>query len=321
MNETLTFVNLLLDRFDAIINRIENEGMRNYGDLWLAEVSYKNAVTHASLLWKVQSKGLKNLFEDTIHFDDERRNRTKEIILSFLPRQRRIFLRSVEVLDGMESELESGLQDKHQIDEQLDKALQELGRKTINTRNRSSIMNRSRFKKINFDDRSDIDSPRDCDLFESALVEKLSVLEVKRGAKPPWQVALAVTTVDKYLHLFLCNDDTCDMEKFKVKNLCLEETLKSEFKGSTPDVSVFLPECSCAVPSSKAHIELSFTGDGRIQTMLKRTTKLYLRLSSPSETSKWFEGHEKWSRPESLQVASDDSVKSDRSQSSGLHSC
>jgi len=254
-------------------------------DHWLAEASYKNAVKQGMALWRAQCQDLEQLCRDTISLDAQRRTRTKEILLSFLPRRRRIFLRILELIQPAATGLELERTGRDEIDQALELALQRFSRETLSNykRNRSSILNRSRIFKLGVQDDSWMEIPPERNLFKSDLVKTVQPLDYKAGSgKTPWQLALAVTTVDGSLHLFVCDHEEVTEEELKDPTL-----MKDILEESLPVESIYLADCTCS--RDQEQVELILEGDSPLQKVLRR--KIWLRFQSAQHSRDWVEDY------------------------------
>lgn len=261
-------------------------------DRWLAEVTYKNCVKHGMSFVKDRLHSLKQAIDDVVSLDSQRLTRTKQILLSFLPRRRRLFLRVHESFQSTADKLNDERQGMEEVESQLDKVLEQLSRRNLSKRNRSSIMNRSRTWNMGAGDSG---SPQnrseatptlpECNMLESSHILERKAVEVKMGAKGEWQLALALLTDDKYLHVLVYDSELpTDLEESQA-----ETVLALKLKGKLPNLSVSRLDCNASLVPNKDHIELLVEGSSPLQKMLKR--KVFLRLSSPSETSSWFDAH------------------------------
>jgi len=254
-------------------------------DHWLAEASYKNAVKQGMALWRAQCQDLEQLCRDTISLDAQRRTRTKEILLSFLPRRRRIFLRILELIQPAATGLELERTGRDEIDQALELALQRFSRETLSNykRNRSSILNRSRIFKLGVQDDSWMEIPPERNLFKSDLVKTVQPLDYKAGSgKTPWQLALAVTTVDGSLHLFVWDHEEVTEEELKDPTL-----MKDILEESLPVESIYLADCTCS--RDQEQVELILEGDSPLQKVLRR--KIWLRFQSAQHSRDWVEDY------------------------------
>jgi len=277
--------------FEAAASKTANETKESHDDDWLMESQYKRAANFGTSVFRKTCEELKRVVVDIVKLDAERRNRTKEIILSFLPRRRRLCLRILEVFDPASSRLEEGRVDKDETEKELEKALENLSRNNLSKhmRGRSSIMNRSRTFKVDFNKGSPIDlSPvKKQGMFENLTLKEVKALEMKSGSKASWQTAVAVITVDKYLHVLTCESDSINESGNTGKT---EKELIAKVEGRKPDLSLSLKECSSRLASGREHIEFTLDGHNALQKMLKR--KVLLRLPTPKATSQWFEANE-----------------------------
>lgn len=289
-----------LDR--AVSAEIEGGGCRSGSqDRWIAEIKYEQSVKDGMSSFKARCDDLQQVWKDAVDLDVQRRNRTKQVLLSFLPRRRRLFLRMLEVYDPAVTKMHDDRLGRDKIDYELNQVLEKLSRRNISKRNRSSIMNRSR-TWISGGDATPASNPLpEFNQFHSQHVVDRKVLEVKTGAWSPWKVAIGVVTVDDYLHIIVCEEEnlpentTNSAESFNAESQ-LESALAEKLNGTPPELTVALFECRSSILPGKDEIELAIEGSSTLQKMLKK--KVHLRLSSARDTAAWYEAHRsKFLRP------------------------
>jgi hypothetical protein len=266
-------------------------------DHWLAEASYRNTVREGCTLFKTHYAELMKICERIISLDEERRNRTKEILLSFLPRRRRVFLRVLEATQPPIAALEDGRLGRDEINAELDQVIEQITRQSLSKqkRSRSSILNRSLTTKLDLKVEIDLSALADNKMFESLHVKELRAVEAKITSKAQWQLSLAVITHDGFLHVVHCDLPESQLKEFQESKQRAETFLSSKCEDRTPEISLPLFDCRSKMSSKKEYIEISVDGSSPLQKMLKR--KVCIRLGTPAETSRWFEAHDAfWSR-------------------------
>jgi hypothetical protein len=261
-------------------------------DHWLAEASYRNTVRDGSALFKTRYEGLMKVCDGIVSLDEERRNRTKEILLSFLPRKRRLFLRVLEAYEPTVSSLEGGRLGQDEIHVELDQVLEQFTRQSLvkQNRGRSSILNRSRTNKLDLKVELDLTAVEKNSLFESIHVDEIRAVEAKNSFKEPWRLSLAILTLDGFLHIFYCDLPESQLQEFLESKKRAEVFLASKCEGRMPEVSLPLFDCRSSMSDNKEFIQITTDGSSPLQKMLKR--KVCVRLNSPMETIRWFEAHE-----------------------------
>jgi hypothetical protein len=254
-----------------------------HDDHWLTEASYKSAVVMILCGWESQCQELKLVYQKTLLLDEYRRDTMRQILLTFLPRRRRFFLRITEALDVSFVTLEVGRVSRDDVDAEIEKVIGELSRTNLKREHlhHSSIMNRSSSKQ------PDLKVPSmsiDGDLlqggiFKSKKILDMKVFEVRTRQWAPWKLTLGVFTVGNYFHLYDVHDNSMEIN---LGNATVEEAL-SRVKSTRPDMSLILTNCNCQHDSSKAFVDISTGADSGFQKIFKR--KISVRMSTFAETS------------------------------------
>jgi len=256
-------------------------------DCWLAETSYKNTAQQAMSSFRVRCEDLKIVLSDVLDVDVMRQNRTKEILVSFLPLRRRLFEDMLPCYDSSRSCLGKDSRfTRGGIQSELDRILQTLSMSSVSEskRSRSSVINRSRgLQKLDLSISPSVEvaSLQARNPFGSGHVKEVKAAEVKSGIRSPWRLALTVVSTDNFFHIMLCTLRQKDVQndEFRQKP---ELLMASKLQGKTPDLSFSLTKCKPPrLATSEEYIE--FTLDER---------RFSMRLTSPAATAKWYEDHE-----------------------------
>jgi hypothetical protein len=285
----------LVYRIAHLVN-VDND-LEGSEDRWLAEASYRNTVREATAVFKKNYAELMKVCDGIISMDEDRRNRTKEVLLSFLPRKRRLFLRALEAFQPAVSTLEYGRLGLDEISAGLDQAIEHMTRQSLakQQRSRSGILNRSLTNKLDLNVELDLTAVAENNLFDSLHVKELRAIEAKGGSKEPWQLSLAVLTHDGFLHVVYCDLPESQLQEFQESQDRAEVFLASKCHGRMPDLSLPLFDCRSSLSANKDWIEIVVDGGSPLQKMLKR--KVCIRLSNAVDTTKWFEANDAfWSR-------------------------
>jgi hypothetical protein len=235
--------------------------------------------------------------DSIIALDEDRRSRTKEILLSFLPRRRRVFLRVLEATQPAIDSLEEGRLGRDEINTELDLVIEQMARLSLSKqkRSRSSILNRSLTTKLDLKVEIDLSTITASNHFSSSHVKELRAIEARTSSKADWQLSLAVMTHEGFLHILYCDLPESQLKEFMESKQRAEGFLSTKCEGRTPDISLPLCECRSNMSSKKEHIEITLDGQSPFQKMMKR--KVFIRLGTPLETSRWFEAHDAfWGR-------------------------
>lgn len=256
-----------------------------HDDHWLSEASYKSAVVMILCGWESQCQELKLLYQKALQLDEYRRDKTRQLLLTFLPRQRRFFRRVNEALDVSFTNLEVGRISRDAVDEEIEKVIGDLSRANLTKEHphHSSIMNRclSNQPDLKVHSMSNNGDVLQGGIFKSKLVQDMKVFEVKTRSWSPWKLALGVFTVGNYFHLFDVHDDSMEIN---LGNATVEEAI-SRVTSTKPDISLVLSSCNCRHDSSKSVVEISIGTDNAFRKLLKR--KICVRMSTFAETSLW----------------------------------
>jgi hypothetical protein len=301
------------DRFEGaeMGGMSKNSSDKPVGDRWLAEASYKNTVTCCMTTWKGQYKLMTNLYDAITEMDAQRRTRTKEVLLSFIPRRRKVFARAIEIMEPTKSKLQEGRQahDVHELD--VDMAIKHLSRVNLSMKpNRSSIMNRSRTFESDISAPIDLKSLISRNLFESHHVKALQAIEFQSENKSIYEVGLAVITTDDFLHVVGRDADSeviLKAESFYGDTRQAEIQLKEKLNGSIPRLSVFLPECRSSIAHDYSCIEFVTERNPLYQAFKGKAS---IRLFSPRETYQWWKTQlEPWVQLQEKAAASQGSFR------------
>jgi hypothetical protein len=255
-------------------------------DFWLSEASYKSAVVMLLSVWEAKCRDLKLLYQKTLQLDEYTRDSLRQVLLTFLPRRRRFFLRATESLEVSFVTLEDGRISRDDVDDEIEKVIEDLARSNLKRDHlhHSSITNRSRSKQPDLKVPSMSNNNDGADIlhggiFKSKLVQDMKVFEFRVRQWSPWKLALGVFTVGNYLHLFDVNDDSMEVN---LGNATVEEAI-SRVKSITPDVTFVLSNSNCRLDSSGSFVEISTETNRAIRKMFQR--KLCIRMSTFAETS------------------------------------
>jgi len=243
--------------------------------------------------FKARCGELQSIGREVIKLDATRRSRMKEILLSFIPRRRRLFLKTAEACDPAVTSLENA-QDKRQerrdIETALDDMLEKLSERCASGKKerRASVGKTSSrtIKQLDllFSPSTEVNNLQARSPFESMHVRELKAVEVKSGAKSSWRLALTVITEDSFMHILPCSLKRGDLQgdDFKKKP---ERLMASKLTGVVPSLSFALSTCAMSMPPAaeeENRIDFSLPSDSRMLSM---------RLSNRNATLDWYEAH------------------------------
>jgi hypothetical protein len=181
-------------------------------DGWLIEMYYRAAASYQRSVFEAGEKQLQKLQEDIVNLEERRNRRLHQIMLAFIPRQRRLFLGLPEQLKEMLDSLVGFRVDEESLNSLIDESIAERSKNRLksSTQHRSSIMNRSKAQAIsNQAATPEVESIEEGfgDPFESPQMIHCSIVEIKPFGfgsvmNNSWKVVLAVVTSHGSLLLF-----------------------------------------------------------------------------------------------------------------------
>ena len=180
-------------------------------DGWLIEMYYRAAASYQRSVFEAGEKQLKKLRSDIIDLEEKRNRRLLQIMLAFIPRQRRLFLGLPDQLKEMLDSLVGFRVDEEALNSLIDESIADRSKNRLksSTQHRSSIMNRSKAQATNQSASSEVESIEESfgDPFNSPQVLHCTMLEIKPLGlggvmNKTWKVALAVVTSHGSLLLF-----------------------------------------------------------------------------------------------------------------------
>lgn len=178
-------------------------------DGWLIEMYYKSAVEYQKSVYQSATKELEIIFRKVADLEELRFRKLHQIMLAFVPRQRRLFVELPEHLKNVLNDLVGLRIDEDLLQSQINESIRDRSHNHLkkSSTHRSSIMNRSRLKETSeVDDIEDIESKLGSP-FDSSMIVLSNVVELKPGGlgsivNAAWKVALAVVTSSGNFFLF-----------------------------------------------------------------------------------------------------------------------
>lgn len=291
----------------AVLQNGEPSG--NSDDAWLTEMRYRVLVAYQFSAW--EKAKLSELFESVIKMELKRQTELHEILLAFVPRQRRLFSGATSSQTQVLDELKPRTTDeiKEDIESQVEKHADVLQHGRSRDRLLSKPPSMTRGKDSFEMNLESIFTP-----LSSNLVCSSTILERKKGWAG-WKRVLVVVTADYFLHLFdlpaSAKTAQSPEEAFfdLVPNLDFPTSeggiprakSRNHLKRVNPAESFFLPKCTLApIPNHGENIKIVGNVVGRFGQ--SKTRKILLRTGSANETSEWIgslqkessRGVEKW---------------------------
>ena len=177
-------------------------------DGWLIEMYYRAAVRYQRDVFDIGENELRVLFKQIVDFEEKRERRLHQILLAFVPRQRRLFKNLPDELKDVLDDLVGLRIDEESLQTIIDESIKDrsLNHLRSSFSHKSSIMNRSRLQNSTENEVEDIESEFG-NPFESSLVLCSKIVELKPSrlgsiVNASWKVALSVVTSDGNFHLF-----------------------------------------------------------------------------------------------------------------------
>lgn len=270
-------------------------------DGWLIEMLYRQAVNAQVQILKKCGAQLEEIWQSMHRIEVNRRIRLHEVMLDFMPRQRRLYLGLAPVASPILENLVQQRTDPQTLDEQLDdevrKHMQTLLK--IDNAKRSSIMNRSRAQAPNLDD---LHGMLTGEFFDNGMLRAAKIVERRTGVRGLWKTTLAVVTGDNYLHMFdvsFIPEVVIGSPAEPVFELLLpdydipgldsqtvQRRVDSLLKHLTPIDTVDITKCSTSVTEDARTMEIV---ESRSKGLIgfDASRKFTLRTISVEETEQW----------------------------------
>lgn len=212
-------------------------------DGWLVEMYYRSAVVYQDAVFAVVSNELQNISKQIINFEKERLEKLHQLLLSFVPRQRRLFNALPEQFKAVLDDLVGLRIDEETLQTLIEDSIKGRSRDHLKkgASHRSAIMNRSR---ISYKDNSEATEMENIESiygnpFKSPRVLLSRVVGLQSGGlrgmvAATWKEALVVVTLDGNLVLFTLPEGsptvTSPLEAFEQ----LRPRQTSRIEGSAP---------------------------------------------------------------------------------------
>ena len=291
----------------ALLNHVSSpiaSALRNNAivrDGWLIEMLYRQAVNLQVKILQQCGAQLEEIWKAMHQIEVNRRIKLHEVMLGFMPRQRRLFLGLSPIPGPILIDLVQQRTDPQQLEEQLEddvrKHMETLLK--IDNSKRSHIMNRSRANAPNFEE---LHGMLTGEFFDNGMLRAAKVVERKSGVLGNWKTTLVVVTGDKYLHMFDVSFIAevaigCPAEaafdlllpEFEIARVDADVVYKrgeSLLKKLKPVDTVDLAKCSSYVSDDVRTMDIVESGVKGI-IGFDATRKFTLRMSTPQETQDW----------------------------------
>jgi hypothetical protein len=283
-------------------------------DGWLIETYYRAGVAYQKSVFETGEKVLETVYQDIVSLEERRRDRLHQVMLAFIPRQRRLFLGLPAQLKEMLENLVGLRIDEDSLQALIDDSIKDRSRDHLKSQyqHKSSIMNRSRIQTSAADSNEVQNIEREFgNPFESSMILLSHVLELQPGGlrgmvNKEWRVTLAVVTAEGNFHLFHVPVATIGaltpFEAFKKLYPAMEfgtpgtwmQGRKEQIvKSLTPYMTLNLSKCTISISKLRQRqfdvMEEREKGAGNrfLNANAQRQKKCSLRLPSARETTEW----------------------------------
>jgi hypothetical protein len=271
----------------------------NLPDRWLYESQYRRAAHLGLLTWKETRREYQKLYTEIIKLNEERQSRLNEILLSFLPRRKKLLLRAYDALKQGSQTLEGGKVSRNKENRAIDKAIEKNAVLAWNDQP-THIAMESLLQPHQKDTLSGSSTARSItstlgkDLWSSSFVKDRRLVEVKL-TKEDWKAAICMITLDDTMHVFLVgtshNNATTvpqsqqlqEEDKMKPTMESLTEDMKNI---PTPEYSIKLLDYDISIVTGDS-ADVEFLRRTRSNFFRKRDDQVVLRLPSKKDALKW----------------------------------
>lgn len=269
-------------------------------DGWLIEMMYRQAVNSQVQILQKCGEPLEAIWQSMQNIEVNRQVRLHEVLLDFIPRQRRLFLGLSPITGPILDDLIETRAEPKELEEQVEETIRKHMQVLLKSTNaqRSSIMNRSRATAPNLEE---LHGMLTGEFFDNGLLKAAKIVERRIGMRSHWQTTLVVATSDKYMHMF-------DLSAFPqaylggapepVFELLLPDydlpSLDSDsvqrrqdhlLKNLTPVDTVNLVKCTATVLEEDPRtLEIVESG---LSSLIRSTRKFTLRTTGREETQQW----------------------------------
>ena len=289
-------------------------------DGWLVEMYYRSAVIYQQSVFAAAEDELTNMTRRIADLEEKRFGKLHQLLLSFVPRQRRLFSALPEQFKGVLDDLVGLRIDEDTLQTLMDEMIKERSYDHLKrgASHRSSIMNRSRLNTDNEETEMERIESRFGDPFKSPMIvlSKVVGLQIRGLVNASWKEVLVVVTLEGNLVVLTLPDDlksgSTPMEAFR--SLCPTQafgavenwTGDNEIaKSLSPTMILSLPHCRFSIPNKNQPSQLQVleeprgtmhgSGAGRLMRAVRAAAdspfskKCTFRLSSGSETADWMQ--------------------------------
>uniref|UniRef100_A0A7S4IAT0 PH domain-containing protein n=1 Tax=Odontella aurita TaxID=265563 RepID=A0A7S4IAT0_9STRA len=295
----------------------EKEPLSDCLDVWVVEMQYRMSVAYLSACWEKCSSELSKLFASMKETECTRRFRLRELLITFVQRQERLWLGLPSVLTPVLKDLVDRPMDRTSIENDVQQSIR-LRAQSIQREEQADKQHREKEARdrtgpgltgVNASEGNfELSSPLLSDLlFKAHVIEKKG-----SGYMSAWKTTLAVVTADSFLHLFelppavrvqsgsasevafhaLVPPVEVPTQESVAHGHARRKAASEWYEHLVPAESLVLPNCSLAYKdepgNSTFEVKETVFNVGASKMFGSTTTrKLYLRTLSREETLKW----------------------------------
>lgn len=295
----------------------DKEPLADCLDVWVVEMQYRMSVAFLSACWEKCSSELSKLFSSMKETECTRRFRLRELMITFVQRQERLWLSLPSILTPVLKDLVDRPMDRTSIENDVQQSIR-LRAQSIQREEQADKQHREKEARdkagpgltgINAAEGNfELSSPLLSDLlFKAHVIEKKA-----SGYMSAWKTTLAVVTADSFLHLFelppavRVQSGSAPEVAFhalvppvevptqeSVRHAKATKKAASEwYEHLVPAESLVLPNCTLSYKDEPMNtmfeIKETVFNVGASKVFGSTTTrKLYLRTLSREETLKW----------------------------------
>lgn len=271
-------------------------------DGWLIEMLYRQAVNSQVQIFQKCAAALEEIWQSMHRIEVNRQIRLHEVMLDFMPRQRRLFLGLSPipgpVLHGLVELRTDPKETDDQLEEEIRKRMQ--GLLKIDNDQRSYIMNRGRAQAPNFEE---LHGMLTGEFFDNGLLRAAEIVERWTGYREKWKTTLVVVTGDNYLHMFDVSNIPevvigspaepvfelllPDYDFPSLDSGVVEPRVDSLLKQLTPTETVYLAKCSSTGMADDARTVEIIESGVKDRIGFESTRKFTIRTIAAIETQQW----------------------------------
>jgi hypothetical protein len=287
-------------------------------DGWLIEMYYRSAVMYQRSVFDIAENELNNLFKEIATLEESRFRRLHQLMLAFVPRQRRLFVALPENLKEVLNSLVGLRIDEESLQTLIDESIRDRSHNHLRraSTHRSSIMNRSRLN--NSKDSTEVEMEELESIFgnpfESPMVLLSQVAELKPGGlgsivNAAFKAVLVVVTSEGNFHVFQLPEGKsrpgqtsfeafkalCPATDFDSPNTWVSGRKAEIVRSLTPVLTLNLRQSNMVISKLRNRqlevIEEKASGGSRflkaVNAGAQRAKRCTLRLASAADVSDW----------------------------------